>query len=122
MSGRATCLRFLDEGARVVIADLNEATAKETLELAARAGHGDRVRFARTDVAEEADVEAAVALAVREFGRLDCVFNNAGPSGPGARAARRLMDGGAARRLGHPLRSPSPRAARACGQASSARR
>jgi len=84
--GRDTALRFLEEGARVVIADLNEATARETLDLASRAGHGTRVRFVRTDVAAEADVEAMLALAVREFGRLDCLFNNnagvAGALGP----------------------------------------
>jgi len=79
--GRATVLRFLDEGARVVVADLNEATGHETVALATRRGHAERVRFVRTDVAEEADVEAAVALAVREFGRLDCIFNNAGVAG-----------------------------------------
>ena len=36
--GRATVLRFLDEGACVVVADLNEGTGKETLELAAKKG------------------------------------------------------------------------------------
>jgi NAD(P)-dependent dehydrogenase (short-subunit alcohol dehydrogenase family) len=79
--GRATVLRFLDEGARVVAADLNETTGKEMLDLAAQAGHASRVRFVRTDVAQEADVEAAIKLAVSEFGRLDCVFNNAGVAG-----------------------------------------
>jgi NAD(P)-dependent dehydrogenase (short-subunit alcohol dehydrogenase family) len=79
--GRATVLRFLDEGARVVVADLNETTGNETITLATKAGHADRVRFVRTDVAEEADVERAVATATREFGRLDCVFNNAGVAG-----------------------------------------
>jgi NAD(P)-dependent dehydrogenase (short-subunit alcohol dehydrogenase family) len=77
--GRATVLRFLDEGARVVVADFNEATGKETLELAGR--HRDRARFVRADVAREADVEAAVGLATSAFGRLDCVFNNAGVAG-----------------------------------------
>lgn len=79
--GRATVLRFLAEGARVVAADLNEETGHETLDLAARAGAGDRVRFVRTDVAREADVEKAVQLATREFGRLDVMFNNAGVAG-----------------------------------------
>jgi NAD(P)-dependent dehydrogenase (short-subunit alcohol dehydrogenase family) len=79
--GRATVLRFLAEGARVVAADLNEVTGRELLDLAARAGHASRVRFLRTDVAQEADVEAAVKRAVSEFGRLDCVFNNAGVAG-----------------------------------------
>ena len=79
--GQATALRFLTEGARVIAAEFNETTGKETLDLAAHAGHGDRVRFVRTDVAEERDVEAAIAFAVSAFGRLDCVFNNAGVAG-----------------------------------------
>ncbi len=76
--GRATVLRFLAEGARVVAADVNETTGKEMMALAAQAGHGDRVRFVRADVCVEAEVEAMIALATSAFGRLDCVFNNAG--------------------------------------------
>ncbi|HZR83596.1 MAG TPA: SDR family oxidoreductase [Candidatus Binatia bacterium] len=79
--GRATVLRFLQEGARVVVADLNEATGAETMELAGRAGGKERARFVKTDVAAEGDVERAVALATREFGGLDCIFNNAGVAG-----------------------------------------
>ena len=79
--GRATTLRFLDEGARVVAADLNEATGAEMLDLAAQAGHAARVRFIRTDVTRETDVAAAIELAASAFGRLDCVFNNAGVAG-----------------------------------------
>ena len=79
--GRATVLRFLEEGARVVIADLNEQTGNETLALAQQAGTDARVRFIRTDVAREADVAAAVALATSAFGRLDVMFNNAGVAG-----------------------------------------
>ncbi|GIW42671.1 MAG: 2,5-dichloro-2,5-cyclohexadiene-1,4-diol dehydrogenase [Candidatus Binatia bacterium] len=79
--GRATTLRFLEEGARVVMFDLNAAAAQEVLGRAREAGHAERVRFLRGDVAEEADVEGAVEFATREFGRLDCVFNNAGIAG-----------------------------------------
>src|SRR6185503_20639695 len=80
--GRATVLRFLAEGARgVVVADLNVETGNETIDLARRAGHGDRARFVRTNVAEEADVVAASAAASSGWGRLDCVFNNAGVAG-----------------------------------------
>jgi NAD(P)-dependent dehydrogenase (short-subunit alcohol dehydrogenase family) len=79
--GRATTLRFLAEGARVVAADLNETTGRELMDLAARAGHGNQVRFIRADVARETDVESAVSCAVTEFGRVDCVFNNAGVAG-----------------------------------------
>jgi NAD(P)-dependent dehydrogenase (short-subunit alcohol dehydrogenase family) len=79
--GRATVLRFLAEGARVVVAELNAETGAETIELARQAGHGDRVRFARADVANEAQVEAALEGARAAWGRLDCVFNNAGIAG-----------------------------------------
>src|SRR5512134_3025031 len=79
--GRSTVLRFLDEGASVVVADLNEGTGKETLELAAKQKAAERVRFVRTDVSRETDVEAMVELAMTEFGRLDVMFNNAGIGG-----------------------------------------
>ncbi len=77
--GRATTLRFLGEGASVVFGDMNEQTAKETLDLAS--DFEKHVRFIRTDVSQEADVEAMIGLAVEEFGRLDIVFNNAGVGG-----------------------------------------
>ena len=79
--GRATALRFLDEGAAVVVADMNEASGNQTVSLARQAGHGARIHFVRADVSREADVEAAVAAAPAAFGRLDCVFNNAGVAG-----------------------------------------
>jgi NAD(P)-dependent dehydrogenase (short-subunit alcohol dehydrogenase family) len=79
--GRATVLRFLAEGAAVVAADLNAETGAETLALATQAGHGDRARFVRCDVADEAAVADTVATATRAFGRLDCIFNNAGIAG-----------------------------------------
>lgn len=79
--GRATVLRFLDEGANVVVADFNAETGAETLALAAARGHEARVRFIRADVASEADIEAMLKLAVDAFGQLDVVFNNAGVGG-----------------------------------------
>lgn len=79
--GRDAVLRFLDEGASVVAADLNEDRMAETLTLAAEAAHGDRVSSVRTDVSDEGDVEAMVAHAVDKFGKLDVIFNNAGLPG-----------------------------------------
>ena len=58
--GRESVLRFLCEGARVVVADLNPESGARTLELAAAEGFGDEVRCIRTDVTVEADVEAAI--------------------------------------------------------------
>jgi NAD(P)-dependent dehydrogenase (short-subunit alcohol dehydrogenase family) len=77
--GRATTLRFLDEGASVVFGELNEDTAMQTLELAG--DYEKNVRYIRTDVAEEREVAAMIDLAVEDFGRLDIVFNNAGVGG-----------------------------------------
>jgi NAD(P)-dependent dehydrogenase (short-subunit alcohol dehydrogenase family) len=79
--GRATVMRFLAEGAKVVVADLNEANGAETLSVAKAQGHGDAIAFARCDVANEADVAAMVAEAVRRFGRLDIAYLNAGVGG-----------------------------------------
>jgi len=79
--GRDTAMRFLEEGANVVVADYNAKTGEEAVELAAQAGFGDRIRFRRVDVAREADVEAVLALAVEVFRGLDIVFNNAGVGG-----------------------------------------
>lgn len=79
--GRETALRFLDEGARVVVADVHEANGAAVIEAAAARGHAGAIRFARTDVSREADVEAAIQAALDHFGRLDCVFNNAGVGG-----------------------------------------
>lgn len=79
--GAETALRFLREGARVMIADVNEANGQRALAAAAHAGHGDSIRFARTDVADEAQVQAMFDATLAHFGRLDCVFNNAGIGG-----------------------------------------
>ena len=79
--GRATVLRFVEEGARVVIADYNEATARETEALARAKGASDRVATVRADVASEADNAAMVAVALDRFGRLDFAFLNAGVGG-----------------------------------------
>jgi NAD(P)-dependent dehydrogenase (short-subunit alcohol dehydrogenase family) len=77
--GRASVLRFAQEGARVVVADVNRDTAEQTLQLAReRLDCGDRVITRHCDVSSESDVAALVDHAVKTFGRLDCMFNNAG--------------------------------------------
>lgn len=79
--GRATVMRFLADGAKVVVADLNEANGAETLAVAKAQGHGDSIAFVRCDVAKEADVAATVAAAEKRFGRLDIAYLNAGVGG-----------------------------------------
>ncbi|MFJ8925969.1 SDR family NAD(P)-dependent oxidoreductase [Streptomyces sp. NPDC102364] len=74
--GAASALRFAQEGARVVCADIRADAAKETVRRIEKAG-GAATPFA-CDVSREEDVAGAVAAAVEHFGRLDIVFNNAG--------------------------------------------
>jgi len=74
--GRASCLRFAEEGARLVCADIDLDRAKETVAQVEAAG-GTAVAE-RCDVSQEADVVACIATAVSRFGRLDIMFNNVG--------------------------------------------
>jgi NAD(P)-dependent dehydrogenase (short-subunit alcohol dehydrogenase family) len=71
--GRATTLRLASEGARVLALDIDETALKETIELA-----GDNVVGRPTNVIEITECQAAVADAVKEFGRLDILGNVAG--------------------------------------------
>jgi len=75
--GKRTVERFVEEGARVVI-----AARRETEGEALAGALGGNVRFIRTDVSKEADVEAMIGFAVETFGRLDVLFNNAGGPAP----------------------------------------
>jgi len=77
--GKAAARLFSSEGANVVLADLNVKGGEESAKAASEAGQ--KCVFQRTDVSEEADVAAMIDRAVREFGRLDVVFNNAGIGG-----------------------------------------
>ena len=77
--GRASALRFAAAGGRIVCADVRDDWAAETVRLIEAA---DGIAVAQhCDVSVEADVEAAIALAVSRFGRLDIMFNNAGVTG-----------------------------------------
>ena len=75
--GERSVRLFIEEGARVVIADMQEERGQA---LAAELGAASAV-FARVEVRDEAQVKAAVELAVSRWGRLDCIFNNAGFGG-----------------------------------------
>jgi NAD(P)-dependent dehydrogenase (short-subunit alcohol dehydrogenase family) len=74
--GRAIALGFAREGARVVIAELNEANAI-TVEDEIHAAGGTALAI-KTDISVENSVEAMVAKSLRSFGRLDILVNNAG--------------------------------------------
>jgi len=74
--GRASALAFADEGACVVVADLNAATARETVETIHSSGGS--ATFVEVDVTTAASVDRMLQLAVERFGKLDVLFNNAG--------------------------------------------
>jgi glucose 1-dehydrogenase len=72
--GRACVERFLNDGASVVAVDLDEAGLADLQS----DSPAKRLRTVIADVSKRADVERAVDIAVREFGRLDVMINNAG--------------------------------------------
>ena len=74
--GRATAVAFAVEGARVVVTGRGEAALRETAEHVK--GAGAEVLAITCDVLKPDEIEAAVAQAVENFGRIDCAFNNAG--------------------------------------------
>jgi NAD(P)-dependent dehydrogenase (short-subunit alcohol dehydrogenase family) len=71
--GTAAARRFVAEGCRVVLGDIQEGPGRSLAE-----SLGDAARFIVCDVTREDDVAALVDLAVEEFGQLDIMFNNAG--------------------------------------------
>ena len=78
--GRETAIAFAAEGARVALLDNSPVDGEATA--AAIAKTGGEARFFRCDVAQAADVRAAIAGVVGAYGRIDCAFNNAGVLGP----------------------------------------
>ncbi|KAL1924441.1 uncharacterized protein VTP21DRAFT_4095 [Calcarisporiella thermophila] len=77
----SSCL-FAQEGASVVLADINVEAAQNTVSLIANAIGSDvakqRTRVFKADVSKEEEVKALVEFAVKEFGKLNVMFNNAG--------------------------------------------
>ncbi|MDR0853503.1 MAG: SDR family oxidoreductase [Clostridiales Family XIII bacterium] len=73
--GRASAKRFTEEGAKVVVADVNEAGGLETVEIIKAAG-GEAI-FVKTDVSNPDDCSNVVAQAVAAFGKLNVLYNNA---------------------------------------------
>lgn len=92
--GRATAELFAARGAAAVVVvdrtDTGENSGPETAALIRKAG-GDAL-FVRADVAVEAEVEAAVATVLTEYGRLDAAVNCAGVAGTGAKIADTALE------------------------------
>lgn len=73
--GRVTCQVFAREGARVVVADWNEETAKETVALVE--AEGFEALAVHADVSDEDSVREMIARSIERFGALHCASNNA---------------------------------------------
>jgi NAD(P)-dependent dehydrogenase (short-subunit alcohol dehydrogenase family) len=74
--GEATARLFVEEGAQIVIADVQDEKGRRIADAL-----GVKAVYQHTDVSRESEVKQAIDRAVREFGRLDCMFNNAGFGG-----------------------------------------
>ncbi|HKM85134.1 MAG TPA: SDR family oxidoreductase [Terriglobales bacterium] len=74
--GRATALLFAREGAAIVLADLNADAGHRVAAQITQSG--GRAFFEQMDVTQAADCKRLVERAIREFGRIDILFNNAG--------------------------------------------
>ncbi len=77
--GRAAAILFAREGAKLVLADIQEEGLKETLELAKKEG-GEGITK-KTNVAIEEEIKALIDLALRAYCRIDILCNNAGVTG-----------------------------------------
>ncbi|TGN41872.1 SDR family oxidoreductase [Marinobacter confluentis] len=74
--GKSTALAFAEQGAAVIVADIDSQAGEAVVEEIRQAG--GVAQFIRCDVTIDSDVEAMVALATNEYGRVDFAFNNAG--------------------------------------------
>ena len=77
-NGRATVLRFAQEGAKILAVDRDLVSVEETAVLAAKSG-GECVAF-QADVTRELTLAAAMATAIERWGRIDILHNNVGVS------------------------------------------
>ena len=75
-NGRGIALRFAEEGAAVVVAEVSEAGAQETAAMIQ--DRGGQALVTRTDVQQREQVEAMVAATLERFGQVDVLINNAG--------------------------------------------
>lgn len=88
--GRATSLILAREGARVVVADLQDAEGEQTVAQIRQAGGS--AEYHHVDVSQYAAMQALVAGIAQRHGALDGAFNNAGIEGPTARAHKLSME------------------------------
>jgi dihydroanticapsin dehydrogenase len=74
--GRATAILFAKEGAKVIVADINDNGGAETIKIIKK--EGKHAIFVHTDVSKELDVKNMVKIVKESFGKIDILVNNAG--------------------------------------------
>ena len=87
--GRATALAFAREGAKLIIADMQEDGGHQTVHMITE--QGGAATFVQVDVTQAQEVEALISKTVETYGRLDCAYNNAGISGTGIAGTNRAL-------------------------------
>jgi NAD(P)-dependent dehydrogenase (short-subunit alcohol dehydrogenase family) len=80
--GRSVCVNMVKEGAKVVVADINQAAAQETADSIKKEG-GDALAI-KTDVTQRPDAQAMADAALKTYGKIDILVNNAGTDIKGA--------------------------------------
>jgi NAD(P)-dependent dehydrogenase (short-subunit alcohol dehydrogenase family) len=74
--GRATAILFAEEGAKVIVADINDKDGKETVQIIKN--QGKQSLFVHADVSKEPDVKNMVKTTKESYGKIDILVNNAG--------------------------------------------
>jgi len=74
--GRSIALAFAREGAKVVVADLNEKGGLETVDLVKK--EKEEAIFVKVDVSQAENIDQMVEVCLKEFGQVDILVNNAG--------------------------------------------
>ena len=87
--GRATALTFAREGAKLVVADMNEDGGQQTVHMITESG--GEATFVPVDVTSASAVAALISKTVETYGRLDCAHNNAWISGRGIAGTHRAL-------------------------------
>jgi len=88
--GAGCALRFAEEGATVVVAEIDETAGRRTVQAIEAAGGA--ARFQQTDITRPDDVRAMIEDTVASYGKLDILWNNAGGAVPGTDAGETMLE------------------------------
>ena len=87
--GRATAFDFAEKGAKVVISDTDSKKGEESAALIQK--KGGEALFIKCDISKESDVKNLIQEIIKNHGRLDIAFNNAGIEGASSHSGRRFF-------------------------------